>query len=917
MIHPSTLVPLNPGSIRLNATYFRLDILPQHLFDEATLFATSDQFVEGDYTITVMSTDLKVKATQNVTLQIPPTPTLEISEKTPDKITGKISDPKAKVQVGISQEEIPVNATGEFTITSPGIGDVTITAINWAGKERKISVTIEDKGGGDKGDEIVLPPPLRITQPRLNQKIQFSVGDPVNFNVTATGGAPPYDYSAEGCPPGAVLSQTTGQFAWPSAVEGNYPVTLTVSDTTGKQDQMPIQIIISPRIEPLRITQPLPNQEFSADESEPIQFPVEATGGTPPYRYTPEKPPPGAEFTNGQFQWKNTVKGSHPVKLTVSDQAGQRATVPVTITIRDIGDMVLTLNPQPPPYTRDGTVTIKGNIKYQRLGHLISDVLKIQGDGGFQYLVDLKEGVNTISLSVRDKNNPQKQVERTITIVRDTKSPSFSYNGKPTTQIIRSKEDTTAISVTVVDETSPLSSVAPSWGERPQPSGKEHSMRIQAAALGTGDNQLTAVDAAGNSAVLKVIVIPPLEVRITDPKPGTITKENSILVKGTVTGGYGGIALKVGNRTLTPSQGSFSVDAPLNEGENKIMVVPQDDLGEKPPIGVTVTRDVTKPVFIYNGRPVTSIERSIVEGDFTIGINDESGIASVTLNAKGISSRDGKTWTIPVNDLKRGDTKNEVLDLAPRWSPDGKHLVYSSDLEGNMDIFLLKEVLASDGKRLNPESQTILLTSSQLDETYPTWSPDGELIAFYSIGLESEAMSNIKKDGENPNLTPSDETDVAPDDGIGQHIRSEKRSCDLWVVKPDGSKPIQVAKGVYRQIRRGPVWVPPLENIKGRYLIYTSGTYDQIYVLNVDGAMENPGEVKPMPIEGLSGYQYKHITDLDCTKRRSSSIALAYSALDKDEQKRIYVEEIRYVKPSSWLITKQILPDKSRELLGT
>ncbi len=240
-------------------------------------------------------------------------------------------------------------------------------------------------------------------------------------------------------------------------------------------------------------------------------------------------------------------------------------------------------------------------------------------------------------------------------------------------------------------------------------------------------------------------------------------------------------------------------------------------------------------------------------------------------------------------------TENDGVDLASRWSPDGKHLAYHSVREEggtstSADIFMLRDVLTEDKKTLNPRSEEVRLTSSTLSETYPTWSPDSELIAFYSTELESDSIGQRQY------------TEMA-----GQ--RSEKRVHDLWVVKPGEPEPIKVAEQVHRQVKHGPVWFPSLRGLDGRHLIYTSGHYDKVYVLNVDEAMAKSGDAMPTLIEGLAGYQYKHITDLDCIKLNRSTVLLAYSAHNRDGQMRIYVERVKYTRRGGWRVTESIPPE--------
>jgi Tol biopolymer transport system component len=73
-------------------------------------------------------------------------------------------------------------------------------------------------------------------------------------------------------------------------------------------------------------------------------------------------------------------------------------------------------------------------------------------------------------------------------------------------------------------------------------------------------------------------------------------------------------------------------------------------------------------------------------------------------------------------------TINAARDYAPTWSPDGTKLAFASTRTGAGDIYSMN----ADG------SGEIRLTNWDLEETTPSWSPDGTRIAFSSWGPEGE-----------------------------------------------------------------------------------------------------------------------------------------------------------------------------------
>ena len=70
-------------------------------------------------------------------------------------------------------------------------------------------------------------------------------------------------------------------------------------------------------------------------------------------------------------------------------------------------------------------------------------------------------------------------------------------------------------------------------------------------------------------------------------------------------------------------------------------------------------------------------------------------------------------------------TENRQNDWHPSWSPNGERIAFASDRKGDFENF---DIYVMDADRGNQRS----LTNNRRDDRHPSWSPDGKRIAFNS-----------------------------------------------------------------------------------------------------------------------------------------------------------------------------------------
>ena len=125
-----------------------------------------------------------------------------------------------------------------------------------------------------------------------------------------------------------------------------------------------------------------------------------------------------------------------------------------------------------------------------------------------------------------------------------------------------------------------------------------------------------------------------------------------------------------------------------------------------------------------------------------------------------------------------GQSLGGPLTGSPRWSPDGEWIVFDSRIEGNADIY----VVSAQGGPLRA------ITTNESEDIVPSWSRDGQWIYFSSDRAGDQQIWKVPANGGSPlQLTRRGGFEAFESfEGNVIYYSKRDRQLGLWRIRPDG-----------------------------------------------------------------------------------------------------------------------------------
>ncbi|MXZ02039.1 tetratricopeptide repeat protein [Candidatus Poribacteria bacterium] len=170
----------------------------------------------------------------------------------------------------------------------------------------------------------------------------------------------------------------------------------------------------------------------------------------------------------------------------------------------------------------------------------------------------------------------------------------------------------------------------------------------------------------------------------------------------------------------------------------------------------------------------------------------------------------------------------------PRTSPAGNQVVYESNADGNLELYLL-DLDGVDLSQFTPEDVAPKrITFNETDDGSPTFFPDGKRIMFVSSRNEVNQLYTIDIDGQNethfnPSRYDCYNPTVSPDGQTIAYVSARDGDWEIYLIGADGKNERRVTNDIGRSIQ--PAFSPD-----GRHLVFVSDRSDtfHIYLMSFD-----------------------------------------------------------------------------------
>jgi tol-pal system beta propeller repeat protein TolB len=215
-----------------------------------------------------------------------------------------------------------------------------------------------------------------------------------------------------------------------------------------------------------------------------------------------------------------------------------------------------------------------------------------------------------------------------------------------------------------------------------------------------------------------------------------------------------------------------------------------------------------------------------------ISVEGEADIEATADPSDAVPSSLPQLVVAPLSNLEETSVLTQMTGTSiayPSWSPDGETIVFASNQDGDEELY----IISSGGGNLRQ------LTDNLMIDTAPKFSPDGNLIA-YTSDAETPGFTEIYtyslEDGTITRLTDENGNNYAPawspDGSRIAYLSTKQGDGDVYVMDADGSRSFQITPDDDGAEDRSPVWSPD-----GRWIVFASnreaGTF-RWFAVNVE-----------------------------------------------------------------------------------